>query len=92
MARIGLPDNERSPLASLSRASCEQIEVFPQRETNRMTPFLFRCPNTSQTVQGFVAEEVFDDPNTYESVTCLACRQVHLVNPPTGKVLGADEE
>jgi len=43
-------------------------------------------------VQGFVAEEVFDDPNTYESVTCLACRQVHLVNPPTGKVLGADEE
>jgi hypothetical protein len=29
---------------------------------------------------------------TYEGVTCLACRQVHMVNPKTGKVLGADEE
>ena len=57
-----------------------------------MTPFLFRCPNTNQPVQGFVAEEVSDDPNAYESVTCLACQQVHLVNPATGKVLGVDEE
>jgi hypothetical protein len=28
----------------------------------------------------------------YESVMCIACRQVHLVNPKTGKILGADEE
>ena len=26
------------------------------------------------------------------AVTCLACRQVHMVNPKTGKKLGADEE
>jgi len=57
-----------------------------------MAPFLFRCPNTNQTVQGFVAEKVSDDPNAYESVTCLACQQVHLVNLATGKVLGVDEE
>ena len=29
---------------------------------------------------------------TREGVNCLACRQVHMVNPKTGKVLGADEE
>jgi len=28
----------------------------------------------------------------YEGVVCLACRQVHMVNPRTGKALGADEE
>ena len=57
-----------------------------------MPTFLYRCPTTSQTVQGYIAEEVSDDPNTYETVTCLACRQVHLVNPASGKVLGAEEE
>jgi len=57
-----------------------------------MSPFLYRCPNTGYKVQGFVAEELSDDPNSYESVTCLACRQVHLVNPTTGKVLSVDKE
>jgi hypothetical protein len=57
-----------------------------------MPTFLYRCPTTSKTVQGFIAEDVSDDPNAYETVTCLACRQVHLVNPMTGKVLGTNEE
>jgi hypothetical protein len=57
-----------------------------------MAPFLFRCPNTSQMVQGFIAEEVSGDAKAYEPITCLACRHVHLVNPTTGKVLGVDEE
>jgi len=61
-----------------------------------MPTFLYRCPNTGQTVQGFVAEEVSNevskDPNNYESVTCLACGRLHMVNPATGKVLGADNE
>ena len=34
---------------------------------------LFRCPNTRQTVQSFLSEEVIED--AYDSVTCLACRQ-----------------
>ena len=25
---------------------------------------------------------------TFEGVTCLACRRVHMVNPRTGKILG----
>jgi hypothetical protein len=28
---------------------------------------------------------------TYVQVTCLACAQAHLVNPKTGKVLGAED-
>jgi hypothetical protein len=58
-----------------------------------MAPFLYRCPNTGYRVQGFVAEEDrSDDPEDYQTVTCLACKQVHLVNPTTGQVLGEDEE
>jgi hypothetical protein len=33
-----------------------------------------------------------DDGDTYEGVTCLACAQVNIVDPKTGKVLGAEEE
>jgi len=29
---------------------------------------------------------------TFDAITCVACRRVHLVNPRTGKVLGADDE
>ncbi len=57
-----------------------------------MTTFVFKCPNTHRTVQGYVAEEVSDDTDAYEWVTCIACHQPHLVNPTTGKVLGADDE
>jgi hypothetical protein len=56
-----------------------------------MLPFLYRCPNTGYRVQGFVAEEVSEDSEVYETVTCNACQQVHLVNPTTGKVLGDEE-
>jgi hypothetical protein len=56
-----------------------------------MPPFLYRCPNTGYRIQGFVAEEVSDD-QTYVSVTCIMCRQLHLVNPSTGKVVGEDDE
>jgi hypothetical protein len=55
-----------------------------------MPPFLYRCPNTGQTVQGFAAEEISED--AYEGMTCLACRQLHFVNPTTGKVLGEDAD
>lgn len=57
-----------------------------------MPAFLYRCPATGRTVQGFVAKDVpDDDPETYEPVTCLVCQQVHLVNPANGKVVGADD-
>ena len=56
-----------------------------------MQAFIYRCPNTSFRVQSWVANDVPDDKNTYEAVTCTACLRQHLVNAATGKVLGANE-
>jgi hypothetical protein len=58
-----------------------------------MPPFLYRCPNTGLNVQGFVADDPTEgEAETYEPVTCLACTRVHLVNPRTGKVAGAEDD
>jgi hypothetical protein len=58
-----------------------------------MAAFLFRCPNTGLHVQGWVADNGSEDTReTYETVSCIACRRTHLVNPTTGKVLGTDDE
>jgi hypothetical protein len=58
-----------------------------------MPPFLYRCPITGSNVQGFVADDpTAGDYETFEPVTCLACTQLHYVNPKTGKILGADDE
>jgi len=58
----------------------------------KMAPFVYRCPNTGLRVQGFIAEDPLDDGESYEAITCLACRRLHLVNPVTGRVLGEDDE
>ena len=43
-------------------------------------------------VQGWFAHGVSRDcKDIFEDVICLACGGVHLVNPKTGKVLGAVE-
>ncbi len=42
------------------------------------------------SVQSFRSEEVTED--AYASVTCLACRQVHFVNPTTRHVLGGENK
>jgi hypothetical protein len=61
-----------------------------------MAGFVFRCPNKDQHVQGWSAEDVSDDGDTYVPVRCTACRRVHHVNLTNGKVLGgagaADDE
>jgi hypothetical protein len=63
--------------------------------TNRKTwrPILFDCPRTGHKVQELLAEESFNSNDArYETVSCLACSGVHLVNPKTGVVLGARRE
>ena len=55
-----------------------------------MTTFLYRCPTTGYQIQGYSPEQTSDDESSYEAITCLICKQVHLVNPTTGKVLGED--
>jgi len=57
-----------------------------------MATRVFLCPNTGDRVQGWFADNGSDDSENYEAVTCLACRQVHMVNPRTGKVLGWTRE
>jgi len=58
-----------------------------------MATRLFVCPHTGQRVQGGLSDDGSENGgDTYEGVTCSACGQVHMVNPQTGKVLGADEE
>ena len=54
--------------------------------------FLYRCPNTGRNVQGWSAEEVTDEDDSYQSFQCIACTRVHLINLKTGKVLGQEED
>jgi hypothetical protein len=61
--------------------------VVPVRRFD-MPLFIYRCPNTGLNVQGFTADGLTeDDKQTQEAVSCTACRQMHWVNPKTGKVL-----
>jgi hypothetical protein len=53
-----------------------------------MGAFLFRCPNTGMKVQAWSAHDISAGDDRYEATTCTACRQIHLVNPATGKVMG----
>ena len=53
-----------------------------------MYPFLYRCPITGHKVQGLAHAPTPD--GSYEAVTCTACNRVHLVNPNSGHVAGAD--
>jgi hypothetical protein len=52
--------------------------------------FLYRCPTTGYKVQGAIHAPAANDTSTYESVTCVACGRVHLVNPSNGHVAGTD--
>jgi hypothetical protein len=58
-----------------------------------MTTFLYRCPVTGLKVQGWTSDEGSDQhPNTYQSLQCTVCRQIHFIDPRTGKTLAAGTE
>jgi hypothetical protein len=58
-----------------------------------MATVIFRCPTTGKNVQAWFADDVSaDNGETYDPVTCIACRRVHLVNRVTGKTLGEVDE
>jgi hypothetical protein len=57
-----------------------------------MATRVFLCPNTGIRVQGWFADNGSEDADTYQPMSCLACQRVHLVNPATGKVLGAEDK
>jgi hypothetical protein len=58
-----------------------------------MATIVFRCPNMGVHVQGWFADDGTENGgDTYESVLCTACRNLHLVNRKTGRILGADDD
>ncbi|HTS40952.1 MAG TPA: hypothetical protein VMH84_10490 [Xanthobacteraceae bacterium] len=81
---------DHAPVISLRLIKAPPANLYGHAH---MATFVFKCPNTSLNVQGFVADDPLkENGNVYESITCLACRQTHLVNPTTGKVLTTDEK
>ena len=58
-----------------------------------MATLIYRCPATGINVQAWFADDATEaGGDAYETVTCAACRSVHLVNPKTGKTLGNSED
>ena len=57
-----------------------------------MATFVFRCPNKNLHVQGWTIEAVTDDDAAYVPIQCVACGQIHYVNPATGRVLGSTDD
>jgi hypothetical protein len=45
-----------------------------------MATFVYRCPTTGRNVQGWLADDPTDSDAVYETVTCLDCTRVHLIN------------
>jgi hypothetical protein len=73
-------------------AASNETASFLRYFGNGMPTFLYRCPNTGLRVQGWIANDPTErDEDSFEAVTCPACGGVHLVNPQTGKVLGAND-
>jgi len=75
------------------------VGVARLSEDAPMSAFIYCCPNTGKYVQGWTAEDPYEgesdagaNADAYESVRCNACMRLHLVNPKTGKVLGADDK
>jgi hypothetical protein len=57
-----------------------------------MAVILYHCPRTGMRAQSWFAEDSSTggerNLDTYVSVACPACSQLHMVNQATGKVLG----
>jgi hypothetical protein len=58
-----------------------------------MAACIYRCPTRGLNVQGWFADEPpANETDSYETVKCLACNQMQLVNRATGKTIGQDDK
>jgi hypothetical protein len=57
-----------------------------------MATFIYRCPTTALNVQGWTAGDPSENGGKYGAVTCLMCKQIHLVNPTTGKLSSEEND
>ena len=79
------------PAHDSQRIDADQSLVSADGAVDYNGPFNYRCHNTGLRIQALAAaEEIAEDADRYEPVTCVMCRQVHLMNPWTGKVLSED--
>lgn len=81
--KVSIPREALSLIKEPSRQNCYLAE---------MAILLFRCPNKNVRVQGWTADDPPDDDAAFAAVECLACRQMHYVNPATGRVLGSTDD
>jgi DNA-directed RNA polymerase subunit RPC12/RpoP len=51
----------------------------------------YRCPDCGQQAETPAAQSDAVDSDTYESVLCPSCRQLHCVNAANGEVVAEDE-
>jgi hypothetical protein len=51
----------------------------------------YRCPDCGQHAETAVAQSDSADCDTYESVLCPSCQQLHCVNAANGEVVAEDE-
>ncbi len=79
---------ERVKDGRLLRARCERPRDRAAEQRDERAPFQLIELHSVPCQPG---PDCRDSGETFEGVTCLACRQVRMVNPRTGKVLGADE-
>ncbi len=56
-----------------------------------MATVVYRCPSTGLRVQAWFAESPDNGRETYVTITCTACNQLHLINRKTGRTLEAQE-
>jgi len=71
---------ERAELEKIARDLNAEVDAI------KGDTFVYLCPVTGFRVQGWLADDPAADKATYETVTCTACGQLHLVNS-AGKVL-----
>jgi hypothetical protein len=69
------------------------LPALIRRPTLRDAAVYLPLPNTGLNVQSWVADDPTEcEGETYEPITCTICTRLHLVDPKTGKVLGADPD
>ena len=73
------------------RSSGVARSVYATKVAPHMAPFLYRCPITSQTVQGWVADNG-NLKDEAQAIRCIACSRLHLINTKTGRVIGESKE
>ena len=58
-----------------------------------MRSIMFRCPICNIPTQAWIADDIQAKAGKHEyvSVECLACRQIHLVNPESGALMGINK-